>query len=93
MIEIVRRGGNIALVYWEDRGTDHLADRLDYEIDALVRVSNYKFVEMQARLENCELIYENENEVAVLVHGVNEGVLEDFVSLVGAAPYIRVFDC
>ena len=93
VIEIVRRGGNIDLVYWEDRGTDHLADRLDYEIDALVRVSNYKFVEMQARLENCELIYENENEVAVLVHGVNEGVLEDFVSLVGAAPYIRVFDC
>ena len=93
VMEIARKGGNIDLVYWEDMGADHLANRLDYSIDALVRVKNYSFVEMQARLDNCELIDQSGDELAVLVRGVNEGVLEDFVSLIGAAPYIRVFDC
>ncbi len=93
VMEIARKGGNIDLVYWEDMGADHLANRLDYSIDALVRVKNYSFEEMQARLDNCELIDQSGDELAVLVRGVNEGVLEDFVSLIGAAPYIRVFDC
>ena len=93
VMEIARKGGNIDLVYWEDLGADHLANRLDYSIDALVRVKNYSFEEMQARLDNCELIDQSGDELAVLVRGVNEGVLEDFVSLIGAAPYIRVFDC
>lgn len=93
VVEIARKGGNIDLVYWEDMGADHLANRLDYSIDALVRVKNYSFEEMQARLDNCELIDQSGDELAVLVRGVNEGVLEDFVSLIGAAPYIRVFDC
>ena len=91
VIEAVRTGCRYdPMMSWTDCGSDHLADRRDYAIDALCRVKE-PFAGLAARFPGAACIWERDGETAALVHGVPEGELEDYLAGRAVSPYIRVF--